>query len=107
MESCRNREAELLEFTQKLTEKNVRLQSEFTAVEAKAHQLEIEHSSCTVIFIQVLFQFTFNLLFKSRIIFFFFYGTHYILYNHTLDWLYFYTFNLLVLSSKLIVRVFL
>lgn len=48
IQSCREREAELLEFTQKLTEKNVRLQSEFTAVEARAHQLTIEHSSCEV-----------------------------------------------------------
>lgn len=33
--ACREREAELLEFTQKLTEKNVRLQSEFSALEAR------------------------------------------------------------------------
>lgn len=33
--ACREREAELLDFTQKLTEKNVRLQSEFSALEAK------------------------------------------------------------------------
>lgn len=37
MESCRKREADMLEFTQKLTAKNVRLQSEFTAVEAKVN----------------------------------------------------------------------
>lgn len=48
VESCRNKEAELLEFTKQLTEKNVLLQSQFTAVDAKAQQLEIEHSSCTV-----------------------------------------------------------
>lgn len=35
MDSCRVREAELLVFTQQLTDKNVRLQSEFTAVETK------------------------------------------------------------------------
>jgi hypothetical protein len=35
MTACREREAELLDFTQKLTEKNVRLQSEFSAIEAK------------------------------------------------------------------------
>ena len=35
MASCREREAELLNFTQKLTDKNVRLQSEFSATEAK------------------------------------------------------------------------
>ncbi|KAK3921982.1 Coiled-coil domain-containing protein 186 [Frankliniella fusca] len=40
--ACREREAELLDFTQKLTEKNVRLQSEFSALEAKAHMLESE-----------------------------------------------------------------
>lgn len=33
--ACREREAELLDFTQKLTEKNVRLQSEFSALEAR------------------------------------------------------------------------
>ncbi|KAJ8942987.1 hypothetical protein NQ318_001711 [Aromia moschata] len=35
MESCRVREAELLLFTQQLTDKNVRLQSEFTSMETK------------------------------------------------------------------------
>jgi hypothetical protein len=35
MAGCREREAELLDFTQKLTEKNVRLQLEFSATEAK------------------------------------------------------------------------
>lgn len=35
MEACRMREAELLLFTQQLTEKNVRLQSEFTSMETK------------------------------------------------------------------------
>jgi regulator of replication initiation timing len=33
--ACRDREAELLLFTQQLTDKNVRLQSEFTALETK------------------------------------------------------------------------
>ncbi|XP_069697891.1 coiled-coil domain-containing protein 186-like isoform X2 [Periplaneta americana] len=42
MAACREREAELLDFTQKLTDKNVRLQSEFSATEAKAQQLECE-----------------------------------------------------------------
>nr|CAD7575434.1 unnamed protein product [Timema californicum] len=42
MAGCREREAELLDFTQKLTDKNVRLQSEFSATEAKAQQLELE-----------------------------------------------------------------
>ncbi|XP_015602940.1 coiled-coil domain-containing protein 186 isoform X2 [Cephus cinctus] len=42
MESCRQREAHMLDFTQKLTDKNVRLQSEFTSIEAKAQQLESE-----------------------------------------------------------------
>lgn len=32
---CREREAEMLEFTQKVTAKNVRLQSEFSCLEAK------------------------------------------------------------------------
>lgn len=35
MEVCRAREAELLLFTQQLTDKNVRLQSEFTTMETK------------------------------------------------------------------------
>lgn len=35
MEACRVREAELLLFTQQLTDKNVRLQSEFTSMETK------------------------------------------------------------------------
>lgn len=40
--ACREREAELLDFTQRLTDKNVRLQSEFSATEAKARELELE-----------------------------------------------------------------
>ncbi|KAL1122844.1 hypothetical protein AAG570_003170 [Ranatra chinensis] len=43
MASCRNREAEMLTFTQKLTTKNVQLQSEFSAVETKASTLEREY----------------------------------------------------------------
>jgi hypothetical protein len=39
MAACREREAELLDFTQKLTEKNVRLQSEFSAIEARVMSL--------------------------------------------------------------------
>ncbi|KAG8231829.1 hypothetical protein J437_LFUL008600 [Ladona fulva] len=42
MSACREREAELLAFTQRLTDKNVWLQSEFSATEAKAQQLESE-----------------------------------------------------------------
>uniref|UniRef100_A0A1B6D6A2 Uncharacterized protein n=1 Tax=Clastoptera arizonana TaxID=38151 RepID=A0A1B6D6A2_9HEMI len=38
--SCKEREADMLEFTQKVTTKNVRLQSEFSLIEKKAHQLE-------------------------------------------------------------------
>lgn len=41
--ACREREAELLDFTQKLTEKNVRLQSEFSALEAK---VSVCHYEC-------------------------------------------------------------
>ncbi|KAH0999368.1 hypothetical protein HUJ04_006644 [Dendroctonus ponderosae] len=44
MDSCRVREAELLVFTQQLTDKNVRLQSEFTAVETKVQQLSCEQT---------------------------------------------------------------
>ncbi|CAG9772571.1 unnamed protein product [Ceutorhynchus assimilis] len=44
MEACRVREAELLLFTQQLTDKNVRLQSEFTALETKVQQLSCEQT---------------------------------------------------------------
>jgi len=44
MAVCRKKEAELLEFTQKLTDKNVTLQSDFTSVSARAATLEEEHS---------------------------------------------------------------
>lgn len=44
MEACRIREKELLLFTQQLTDKNVRLQSEFTALETKVQQLSCEQS---------------------------------------------------------------
>ncbi|XP_043265458.1 coiled-coil domain-containing protein 186 isoform X2 [Colletes gigas] len=43
MSACREKEADMLDFTQKLTDKNVRLQSEFTAIEAKVKRLEEEH----------------------------------------------------------------
>ena len=39
----RKKEAELLEFTEKLTEKNVTLQSDFNDLEARAAGLEEEH----------------------------------------------------------------
>lgn len=42
--ACRDREAELLLFTQQLTDKNVRLQSEFTALETKVQQLGCEQN---------------------------------------------------------------
>lgn len=42
--ACRLREAAMLDFTQKLTDKNVCLQSEFTALETKTKQLEEEQS---------------------------------------------------------------
>ncbi|CAH1117197.1 unnamed protein product [Phaedon cochleariae] len=45
METCRQREAELLLFTQQLTDKNVRLQSEFTSRETKIQQLSSEYTS--------------------------------------------------------------
>ena len=44
MSACRKKEAELLEFTQKLTDKNVTLQSDLAALEAKFSVLETEHS---------------------------------------------------------------
>ncbi|CAH0552755.1 unnamed protein product [Brassicogethes aeneus] len=44
MEACRVREAELLLFTQQLTDKNVRLQSEFTTMETKVQQLTCEQT---------------------------------------------------------------
>lgn len=44
MAACRRKESELLEFTQKLTDKNVTLQSEFSNTELRANSLEEEHS---------------------------------------------------------------
>jgi len=44
MANCRRKEGELLEYTQKLTDKNVSLQSEFSSVEARAATLEDEHT---------------------------------------------------------------
>lgn len=44
MSACRLKEAELLEFTQKLTDKNVVLQSSLASLEAKSSALEGEHS---------------------------------------------------------------
>ncbi|XP_076166010.1 coiled-coil domain-containing protein 186 isoform X2 [Ptiloglossa arizonensis] len=43
MYACRQKEADMLDFTQKLTDKNVQLQSEFTTIVAKVEQLEKEH----------------------------------------------------------------
>ena len=40
MVACRKKEAELLEFTRKLTDKNVSLQSEFSSIEVRAKQVE-------------------------------------------------------------------
>ncbi|KAL6257412.1 hypothetical protein P5V15_010984 [Pogonomyrmex californicus] len=42
MQACRQKEADMLDFTQKLTDTNVRLQSEFTAIQGKADHLEAE-----------------------------------------------------------------
>ncbi|XP_018905312.2 coiled-coil domain-containing protein 186 isoform X1 [Bemisia tabaci] len=44
MESCRKREAEMLDFTERLTAQNVKLQSDFSALKAKNEELEIEQS---------------------------------------------------------------
>ena len=44
MAACRRKEAELLEFTKKLTDKNVSLQSEFSSVETHAKQMEEKES---------------------------------------------------------------
>lgn len=41
MESCREREAELLNFTEKLTNKNVNLQSEFAVIEARVNNIHL------------------------------------------------------------------
>ena len=43
MAACRQKEAELLEFTQKLTDKNVTLQSDLATSEAKSSTLDSEH----------------------------------------------------------------
>merc|ERR1719481_311570 len=44
MAAVRRKEADLLEFTQKLTDKNVQLQSEFSSVEGRAQTLVEEHN---------------------------------------------------------------
>lgn len=44
MEACRLRESEMLVFTQQLTDKNVRLQSEFSSLETKVQQLTCEQN---------------------------------------------------------------
>ena len=44
MAACRRKEAEMLDFTQKLTDKNVSLQSNLTALEARSAAMEVEHS---------------------------------------------------------------
>jgi chromosome segregation ATPase len=43
MQACRQKEADMLDFTRKLTDKNVRLQSEFTAIQTKANHLESQY----------------------------------------------------------------
>jgi chromosome segregation ATPase len=48
--ACRDREAELLLFTQQLTDKNVRLQSEFTALETKVEERHVDDSFAEVVF---------------------------------------------------------
>ena len=48
MAACRRKETELLEFTQKLTDKNVTLQSELSSVDCKATTLESEHQRLLV-----------------------------------------------------------
>ena len=48
MSACRRKETELLEFTQKLTDKNVTLQSELSSVDSKAATLESEHQRLVV-----------------------------------------------------------
>ena len=47
MAACRRKEAELLEFTKKLTDKNVSLQSEFSSIEIRAKQVEERESQMT------------------------------------------------------------
>ena len=44
MTACRSKEAELLDFTQKLTDKNVILQSEYSNMQVRANTLEEEHT---------------------------------------------------------------
>lgn len=41
--ACRQKEAELLAFTQKLSDKNVQVQSQFSALQSKTQLMEIEH----------------------------------------------------------------
>ena len=47
MAACRKKEGELLAFTQKLTDKNVGLQSEFSTTQSRASVLEEEHARMT------------------------------------------------------------
>ncbi|KYM81912.1 hypothetical protein ALC53_07704 [Atta colombica] len=42
MQACRQKEADMLDFTQKLTDTNIHLQSEFIAIQTKANHLESE-----------------------------------------------------------------
>lgn len=42
MQACRQKEADMLDFTQKLTDTNVRLQSEFITIQTKANDLKSE-----------------------------------------------------------------
>jgi len=48
MAACRRKEGELLQFTQKLTDKNVTLQSEFGCVESKAADLDEKYSKMII-----------------------------------------------------------
>lgn len=43
MQACRQKEADMLNFTQKLTDKNIHLQSEFIVIQTRANHLESEH----------------------------------------------------------------
>lgn len=48
MAACRRKEGELLQFTQKLTDKNVTLQSEFGCVESRAADLDEKYSKMVI-----------------------------------------------------------
>lgn len=59
MQRCRSKESELLEFTQRLTETNVRLQSDLATLQEKV--VTLPSSNFTVVVVHFCFTFCFTL----------------------------------------------